>query len=128
MRGGEAAFEPHAGVPAIGDPGERGIEPRPQRLHRIGQRIGEIAIFAAAEAVPRHDHLAAEMFGGVVEGGDVLAGDGVEQAGQYCPAVGVERVGGGGPVDVVGHGAGLERGVARGAPLLALEVGRGVGC
>ena len=40
--------------------GELRIERGAQRRDRVGQRIGEVLVFAAAEAVPRHDDAAAE--------------------------------------------------------------------
>ena len=56
-----ATRDAHRLVPAIGDLGEPRIERGAQLRDQIGQRIGEIFVFAAAEAVPRHDDAAAEQ-------------------------------------------------------------------
>ena len=60
VRLGITCVDPHRRVPAIGDLGERRIKRGAQRRDRIRQRIREILVFAAAEAVPRHDHPAAK--------------------------------------------------------------------
>src|SRR3569833_4514149 len=54
-------------LPAIGDSSEMGIERGPDCLHGAGQWIGEIAVLAAPEAVPRHHHPAAKTIVPVVE-------------------------------------------------------------
>ena len=50
----------HRLVPAVGDLGERRIERGAQRRDQRRQRIGEVLVLAAPEAVARHDHAAAE--------------------------------------------------------------------
>ena len=52
----EALIEPHLFVPAVRNVRERRIKRRAQRRHDVGQRIRKIFVFAAAEAVARHDH------------------------------------------------------------------------
>jgi len=86
-------------VPAVGDLGQRRIERGAELGDRVGQRIGEVAVLPAAEAVAGHDHRRAEAVA-VVAGGQGLAGGAVEQAGKHRAAVGVEITGDGGPVDV----------------------------
>src|SRR3569623_3299529 len=51
----------HAGGPGVRDAGKARIERGAQGSDEVGQGIVEIAIFAAAEAVPRHVDVAAEM-------------------------------------------------------------------
>jgi hypothetical protein len=58
--GGETGGDAHRLIPAVGDCGQRRIERLAQRCHRIRQRIGEVLVFSAPEAVPRHDDAAAE--------------------------------------------------------------------
>src|SRR5689334_19091993 len=56
----EARLDAERGVPAVGDLCEPGIERRALRGNDLGQRIVEVLVFAAAEAVARHDYAAAE--------------------------------------------------------------------
>src|SRR5438270_2730852 len=48
-------------VPAVGDRGEPRVERLAQRRYQVGQRISEILVLAAAEAMPSHHHAAAEQ-------------------------------------------------------------------
>ena len=48
-------------VPAIGDPCQRRVERFTQGSDHAGQRIGEVFVFTAPEAVPAHDDAAAEL-------------------------------------------------------------------
>src|SRR5579871_4073682 len=47
-------------APAVGDRSKRRVEGGAQGANDIGQRIGEILVFAAPEAVPSHVDMAAE--------------------------------------------------------------------
>jgi hypothetical protein len=60
MRRGIADIDAHRLVPAIGDRCEPAIERRPEFRDRIGQRIREVFVLAAAKAVAAHHDLAAE--------------------------------------------------------------------
>ncbi len=53
--------DPHGLVPAIGDPGELRIQDGAQLRDQIGQRIGEVFVFAAAKAVAAHHDPAAKI-------------------------------------------------------------------
>ena len=65
--GGIAHGDPHRLVPAVGNLRERRVERGSQGGDDLGQRVGEILVLAAAEAVPRHDDAAAEGRLGAVE-------------------------------------------------------------
>ena len=58
---GIADVDPHRLVPAIGDGAEPRVERGPQLRDQVGQRIGEILVLAAAEAVTRPSRSAAEV-------------------------------------------------------------------
>ena len=85
LAGPVAAFEPGrvlgrvAGidaeclVPPVGHRGERRVEQGAKRRHRVGERVGEVPVLAAAEAVAGHDHPAPEELLAVVERGEVPA-------------------------------------------------------
>src|SRR3546814_4434946 len=73
MFGRKADIHPHARVPAVRDRREPRIEHPAQRLDQRRQRIGEIAIFAAPEAVPRHMDMAAKARGRIIERGKAVA-------------------------------------------------------
>src|SRR3546814_18247386 len=73
MFGRKADIHPHARVPAVRDRREPRIEHPAQRLDQRRQRIGEIAIFAAPEAVPRHMDMAAPARGRIIERGKAVA-------------------------------------------------------
>ena len=51
----------HRRVPAVGDVGQRRVEPCPQVRDDIRQGIVEIFVFAFAKAVAAHDYVAAEV-------------------------------------------------------------------
>ena len=59
------ARKPHANpqriIPAVRDVGERRIKRRAQRRHYLGQRIGEVFVFTASEAMPCHHHTASKQ-------------------------------------------------------------------
>ena len=59
--------------PVVGDRRQARIEIAAQLPQPRRQRIGEVAILALAEVVPRHLNVQAEHFGPVVEGSDVPA-------------------------------------------------------
>ena len=73
MAVGIADVDPHRLVPAVGDALQPRIERRPQRGDQIGQRIGEVFVFAAAKAVTAHHDAAAEMRVVGIERGDCAA-------------------------------------------------------
>ena len=73
--------------------GQLGIERLAQRLHRLGQRVGEILVFALPVAVTLHDHVAAEsdLVGPQGRQGPALVGP--DQAGRHGEATVGQRVG-----------------------------------
>src|SRR5688500_9786912 len=64
----KAGLQAHPLVPSIGDRREPPVEGRAQALNQYGERIGEVAILASAEAVPGHHHVAAKDLAGTVRG------------------------------------------------------------
>ena len=80
----------HRLVPAVGDLGKRRIERGAQRCHDVGQRIGEVLVLAAPEAVPAHDDAAAEDAVGSVARGERGAVVGRKLAADDRAAVRVE--------------------------------------
>src|SRR5207249_9423572 len=56
----EARVDSQTCVPAVRDLGEPGIERGTRRGDDLGQGIAEVLVLAAAEAVSRHHHAAAE--------------------------------------------------------------------
>ena len=105
MIAGIALVEAHALVPAIGDAGKARIERGAQVSDQVGQGISEVAVFALAEAVPRHDDMAAEVALVRIERGDGAALLGADEPRQDSAAETVEL-------------AGERRPVAGGNPLL----------
>ncbi len=91
--GRKARRHPHPFVPAIGDRCEPRIEHPAQRLDQRRQRIGEIAIFAAPEAVPRHNHMAAKLRVLGIKCRSAVAIGGVQQPRQHRPSVAIKRRG-----------------------------------
>src|SRR5690242_7283435 len=53
--GGEPDVHAHAFVPPVGDRRQTGIEAGAKRLDQAWQRVGEVAVLAAAEPMPGHD-------------------------------------------------------------------------
>ena len=95
QRGREALVEAELLVPAVGDGGQLGIERLAQPLDRLGQRIGEILVFALAIAVALHDDVAAETRLVGPQGRQRPALVGPDQAGRHGEAT-------------VGQGVGVE--------------------
>src|SRR3546814_1261451 len=83
--GRKADIHPHPLVPAVRDRREPGVKHPAQGLDQWRQRIGEITIFAAPEAVPRHMDMAAKARGRIIERGKVAARRRVEQPWQHGP-------------------------------------------
>jgi hypothetical protein len=54
-------IDPHRCIPPVGDRRQPRIQRGPQIGDDIRQRIREVFVLAASEAVPRHDDVAAEM-------------------------------------------------------------------
>src|SRR5215510_10942453 len=73
MRGGKACLNAHGGVPAIGNRSEPAIERWSQRGDDRRQRMGKVLVLAAAEAMPRHHHRAAEAVAVLVKSGKLGA-------------------------------------------------------
>jgi len=88
-----------------------------QGLHRLGQRIAEVAVFSPAEPVPGHDHPAAEDLLPAIEVGQGGAVGVVQQARRDGPALRVEIGGDPFPVEAIERHAiapsGLQRLQAR---------------
>src|SRR5436190_8802182 len=85
-----AHLDTHRLVPAVGDRRQARIEGSPQVGDDTGQRIAEVLVLAAAEAVPRHHDAAPEGSLGVVETGHGLTARAIEQARQHGPTLRVE--------------------------------------
>src|ERR1700691_2391951 len=66
-------IDAHSDIPAIGDGCEPGVERGPKPLDDIGQRIAEVLVLAASEALLSHDNAAAKetIFG--IQAGESLA-------------------------------------------------------
>ena len=97
----------HPLVPTVRNRREAWIEPGPQRADRTGKRIGEIFVFAAAEAVPPHDDAAAEVFVARIERDKARALRRAEHWAGERTAVAVEILGDFVPrqrCDALGHG------------------------
>ena len=90
MLGRIAALETQGGVPAVRDPGERRVERRAQARHELRQRVGEVFVLAAPEAVTGHDDAAAEQRVVGVACGERSAFVLGEQAAQHSAAMRVE--------------------------------------
>src|SRR5262245_19152571 len=88
----EAGVHTHPLVPKVGDRREARIERGPELIDQWRKRIGEIAIFAPAEAVARHHHMAAEDVARAIERGSFVAFGIAEQPGQHRPALTVELI------------------------------------
>ena len=73
MLAGIAHLVPGGRVPAIGDARKRAVERLPQPGHDGRQRIAEILVLAAAEAVARHHDAAAEVRFGRIQPGEPVA-------------------------------------------------------
>lgn len=80
----------HRLVPAIRQRHQTRVQRRAQRLDVVWQRVTEVLVFAAAEAVPRHDDAAAMPRVVVVEPGERLAFLRGQQPRQDRAAAGVE--------------------------------------
>ena len=89
--GGKAHLEAEPLVPAVGDRREMRVERGAQLLHQRRQRIGEIPILAAAEAVACHHHAAAKRLIAIVECAHRRAFLPAEQGRQARKAARVER-------------------------------------
>src|SRR3546814_17488127 len=79
MFGRKADIHPHPLVPAVRDRREPGVKHPAQGLDQWRQRIGEITIFAAPEAEPRHMDMAAKAPGRTIKRGKVAASRRVRQ-------------------------------------------------
>ncbi|MGY4230972.1 hypothetical protein ACVMIH_008333 [Bradyrhizobium sp. USDA 4503] len=73
MRRRISDIDPHRLVPTIGCRGQPRIERRPQLRDQVRQRIGEILVLAAAEAVTAHHDPAAELAVVGIQRGDGIA-------------------------------------------------------
>ena len=72
--GGVADRDAHRLIPAVGDRRKPRIEAAAKRADELGQRVGEIFVLAAAEAVLRHHDAGAEAGVVLVEGRNRAAG------------------------------------------------------
>jgi hypothetical protein len=70
---GKTHPKPHPLVPAVGNRREMRVERRANLLHERRKRIGEIAVFALPESVPRHQDMAAKARTDIVKAGDAVA-------------------------------------------------------
>src|SRR4030095_6814880 len=61
MIGWIALVDSHPAVPFSGDAGEAWMERRAKAIDEVGKRVLEVAVFALAEAVPRHDDVASKV-------------------------------------------------------------------
>ena len=66
-------------TPGVGDRRQGRIQRGAKHRHRLGQRIGEVLVFAPAEIVPLHHDAAAEPAAVVIHGHKPAAGRGVKQ-------------------------------------------------
>jgi len=137
MLRGIASLDAHRRVPPVRDRRERRVERRAKRRDRLGQRVGEILVFTAPEAVAAHHHPAAKPPFVRVAARKPGALVGREQAGEHGAAVRIEVAADGTPIEVghprrcrfddTGHGVGLHaanlsRPRARGTPGLVVDV------
>ncbi|MGY3360541.1 hypothetical protein ACVWZK_007204 [Bradyrhizobium sp. GM0.4] len=98
---------PIASFQRLATPWRCAVERRAQLRDQIGQRIGEIFVFAAAKAVAAHDDTAAEVGVVGIERGDGAALLRREQALQDGGAVGVELAGDLRPVEGIDMGGSI---------------------
>ncbi|MNH92816.1 hypothetical protein D3C73_454030 [compost metagenome] len=62
----------HLFMPAIGDGRQARVERAAQARHKVRQRVAEILVLAAAEAVTSHHHVRAKGLGPGVQGADLI--------------------------------------------------------
>ena len=85
-----AHLDPHGFVPAVRDRGQVRVDGRPELGDGLGERVGEVAVLAAAEAVPSHDNPAAKPLLLMVDRGDRPAFLRIQQALDHCTSAGVQ--------------------------------------
>ena len=109
MRVRIADIDPHRLVPAIGDRRQVRID-RPAEIgDDARQRIREVLVFTPPEAVPRHDHMAPEPAGVIVETGDCFTLVGGQKLFDHRPALVIEVRRDAGPVEHPGTGVDADR-------------------
>ena len=94
-------------VPAVGDRGERRIERRAQLGDELRQRIGEVLVLAAPEAVAGHHDAAAEQrVVGVARGERGARSSAVSSAAHHGAAMRVELLAKARPIERRNGGVG----------------------
>src|SRR5262252_353287 len=78
-------------LPTVCDRCERWVESGAQGGDKVRQRIGEVLVFAAPEAVPRHVDVASEVVVCEIEPGNCGARGSIEKSGRDGKPVGIER-------------------------------------
>jgi hypothetical protein len=96
---GEPAVVSERLLPSIRRPDEPGVELLAHLRHERGQRVGEVLILSASEAVLAHDDAAPKSLWFLIPGGDGPARRRGKQAGQERPAPGVQLELDAGPLD-----------------------------
>src|SRR6266581_7918303 len=86
-------------IPTVRNRGEPRVEGGPKLAHRLRQRVGEIPVFPASEAMPAHHHTASETVVLRIERRKIAALFRFQQALDQGTALAVELTGQPGPVE-----------------------------